>query len=845
MDVTIILGLSIFVQLAAVCFALWLIRITGRWVACLAIAVALLLMVFRRSISLALILSGDATHIPDLAAEIVALAISILMLLGVAGIAPLFLAIKRSRNDTLQSQQKLLESEAQFRTLYENTTIGLYRTTPDGKILLANPALVSMLGYWFFEELAERNLEAEGFEPDYPRSRFRELIERDGEIIGLESAWKRQDGSTVFVRESAKAVRDAEGNTLQYEGTVEDITERKLAEDALKESEERLRCVFEGSRDALFIADENSRFFSTNKAASELTGYTLEELSEMSIPDLHDSEGLVAYREFFGRIMSGESVLTEAKIRRKDGTKVDTEFSNSRIEIGGHVYMLSAARDVSERKQAEEALRESEERYKTLSEVAIEGLLLHDDGVAVEVNLAFVQMFGYEVKELIGENVIDILVLPEYKDLIIKNIASGFDKPYEITARRKDGTTFPVMIEAARIIRYKGRTLRIASVRDISEQVLAEDKLRFLSSAIEQSTEGLAVVDLEGNLQFVNDAFAAMHGYTLDELAGEHLSIFHTPEQMPSVEKANRQIQETGEFSGEILHVRRDGTAFPTLMQNSLLRDDKGKLIGMVGAARDITERKRAEEALQRSEELQRTLLKTSPDFIFVLDADSTIKKVNRLHPGHREEDIVGQRASMFVPPEYRDTFERAVRQAADTRQLQAVETMVDLPDGRHYFLNRLNPVPLTGVEGSVVLIATDITERKRAEEALRESEERFRAIFETARDSIFIKDLALKYTQVNPAMERLFDLPAAELIGKTDEELFGKEAGEHLREVDSRVLAGEIVEEEHTQPVRGVPTAFNVIKFPLRNSLGEIYGLYGIARDIIGRTREREGCRK
>lgn len=234
MDASIIVGLSILVQFAAACFALWLIRITGRWVAWLAIAAALLLTALQRSISFAMAISGDTTHIHDLATEIVALSISILMLLGVAWITPLFLATKRLRDELTQSQQKLRESEEQFRAIYENTAIGLYRTTPDGKILLANPALVSMLGYWFFEELAERNLEAEGFEPDYPRSRFRELIERDDEIIGLESAWKRQDGSTVFVRESARAIRDAEGNTLHYEGTVEDITERKNAEEELK-----------------------------------------------------------------------------------------------------------------------------------------------------------------------------------------------------------------------------------------------------------------------------------------------------------------------------------------------------------------------------------------------------------------------------------------------------------------------------------------------------------------------------------------------------------------------------------------------------------------------------------
>ncbi len=135
--------------------------------------------------------------------------------------------------------------------------------------------------------------------------------------------------------------------------------------------------------------------------------------------------------------------------------------------------------------------------------------------------------------------------------------------------------------------------------------------------------------------------------------------------------------------------------------------------------------------------------------------------------------------------------------------------------------------------------------ERKRVERALRESEERFRAIFETAQDFIFIKDRDFKYTQVNPAMERLFDLPASELIGRTDDDLFGKEAGAHIREMDSRVLGGEIVEEEHTKPVKGIPLTFHIIKTPIHNSAGEIIGLCGIARDITERTHAEETLRK
>ncbi|MCP4751151.1 MAG: PAS domain S-box protein, partial [Proteobacteria bacterium] len=120
---------------------------------------------------------------------------------------------------------------------------------------------------------------------------------------------------------------------------------------------------------------------------------------------------------------------------------------------------------------------------------------------------------------------------------------------------------------------------------------------------------------------------------------------------------------------------------------------------------------------LARSEGFQRTLIETLPDFIFVLDANGTILRVNRVQPGHREEDVVGQKAEMFVSPEYRDVFEKTFRQVVDTGQIQTIETAVNLPDGRHYFINRLNQITLAGEENLVILVSTDITARKQAEE--------------------------------------------------------------------------------------------------------------------------------
>jgi PAS domain S-box-containing protein len=132
--------------------------------------------------------------------------------------------------------------------------------------------------------------------------------------------------------------------------------------------------------------------------------------------------------------------------------------------------------------------------------------------------------------------------------------------------------------------------------------------------------------------------------------------------------------------------------------------------------------------------------------------------------------------------------------------------------------------------------VLRDITKRKRAEEALRQSEERFRAVFEGAQDCIYIKDCGLKYTMVNPATEKLVARKASEIVGRTAEDIFGKETGRHIREIELRVLEGQAIEEERVRPINGVPLTFHDIRVPLRDSLGEIIGVCGISRNITDR---------
>jgi PAS domain S-box-containing protein len=263
-----------------------------------------------------------------------------------------------------RAEAALRESEERFRTLYENSTLGLYRTIPDGRIVLANPALVRMLGYSSFDDLSGRDLKADGFEPSYPRTQFVEMIEKEGVVRGLESAWKRRDGTTVFVRESARAIRDPEGRTMYYDGTVEDITERKEAEEELAYEQSLLRALLDNATDQVYFKDINSRFIRISKAQAERFG----------LRDPAQAVGKTDF-DFFAEDHARPAFLDEQEIMKTGRPLVDQEeketWPNGRVawvsttkvllqdKQGQIIGTFGISRDITKRMRAEEGLNET------------------------------------------------------------------------------------------------------------------------------------------------------------------------------------------------------------------------------------------------------------------------------------------------------------------------------------------------------------------------------------------------------------------------------------------------------------------------------------------------------
>ncbi len=433
-----------------------------------------------------------------------------------------------------KAETALLESEERFRSLYENATIGMYRTTIDGRILLANPSLVRMMGFDSFEQLAQRNLEQEGYEPDYPRSQFHETLEKFGTISGLESAWHRSDGSVLYIRESASAKKDEEGRILYYDGTVEDITEHKKAEEALRESEDKFKYVFDNSVIGKSITLPTGEI-NVNRAFCEMLGYTADELSKTKWQDISHPDDVELTERELNSLLSGQkdSVRFEKRYYNKNGTIIWTDVSTSlrRDHDGKPLYYMTSVIDITDRKKAEIVLRESEERFRKVFDDGFMGMAianLTSDNRITSANKALCEMLGYNETEMRNCTFKDF-THPDYLSLdaeVVRGMADGLiqrhktDKLY----KKKNGGLIWATRALSRIERADGSSYVIAMIDDITERKNAEEEIRRLNEELEQRviqrTEQLEAAnkELEAFSYSVSHDLRAplrsVHGYT-------------------------------------------------------------------------------------------------------------------------------------------------------------------------------------------------------------------------------------------------------------------------------------------------------------------------------------------
>ncbi|NQT24517.1 PAS domain S-box protein [candidate division KSB1 bacterium] len=255
------------------------------------------------------------------------------------------------------------KSEPLYRELFENAPIGIYQSTPDGMILLANAILVHMMGYASFDELSHLNLESDWYHPDYPRSNFKAYLEEEDQIVGYESIWMKKDGTPIYVRENARLVRDKEGNALYYEGSVEDITKQKQTEEILNNERKLLHALMDNIPDTIYYKDTESRFTRINKAQAHALGVANPEeaVGKMDFDFFNKTLARNAYADEQKIMKTGQSLIGKLeKIKMADGqyhwvtaSKVPLKDQKGRI-----TGLVGISRDVTKEVRAEGNLKQ-------------------------------------------------------------------------------------------------------------------------------------------------------------------------------------------------------------------------------------------------------------------------------------------------------------------------------------------------------------------------------------------------------------------------------------------------------------------------------------------------------
>ncbi len=504
-----------------------------------------------------------------------------------------------------KAQAALLASEIKFRSFFENSMDAILLTISDGRILSANPAACKMFGY-SEEEFIE--LGRSGV-VDITDPRLTALLSKrslDKKVLG-ELTFIRKGGVRFPGEISSAVFKNLDG--LEYTSMIiRDITERKHAEDKLRNSEERFKIIFDSAPDAYYLSDLKGNFIDGNISAEKLLGYSKNELIGKSflMLNLLSPNQLFKAAKLLAKNLLGQATgPDELVLTRKDGSKVVVEISTHPVKIKDQTVVLGIARDITDRRRAEETLRVSEERFRHSFDYAAAGIcIVGVDEKFQRVNKAFSEMIGYEEDELKNLTFSDIthphdlaVGISQKKAMLAGEINNmSFEKRYI----RKDKRIIWAYVSASLIrgINHKPQFF-IIQIIDITERIQSEEELRKLSRAVEQSPVSITITDHDGNIEYINPKFTEVTGYSFDEVKGENMRILKSGyHQREFYEELWDTILSGKDWKGEFYNKKKNGELFWEDGIVSPIVNENGDITHFIGIEEDITEKKKMIEEL-------------------------------------------------------------------------------------------------------------------------------------------------------------------------------------------------------------------------------------------------------
>ena len=591
------------------------------------------------------------------------------------------------------------------------------------------------------------------------------------------------------------------------------ITERKKAQEALRGENENFQFLSEKFPFGVSIIDRDGHYKYLNPKFSEIFGYTLEDIPtgatwfNKAYPDEPaKKEALSAWKADLRTFKDGEFRPRTFEVICKDGSRKTITFTAVTMETGDQFVIY---RDISKRMEAERALRESEARYRSVFENTGTAMGILDEDMTIRMaNSQLEELTGCPKDELEGKKKWTDFVfgddLEKMKAYHRERRKTGGMAPsaYEFRLVNKKGEIKDVFVKVSMI---PGTRRSVASLLDVTDRMRAEratqeseEKYRTILDSIE---EGYFEVDLPGNLTFFNDSLCKMTGYSRRELMGMNNRAYTTPETAERMYRVFNQVYRTGVPANvsEYDIIRKDGSSCIFEMSTSLVNNSKGKPVGFRGIVRDITDRKRAEQALRESEERYRQLLNHAPAGIFEVDYREqkfvTVNDVMCQYTGYTREEFLALNPFDILTEQSKMRFmERLNKILAGEKVPETVEFTIKGKSGREFWV-MLNTrfVYEDGVLKGATVVVHDITERKLTDEALRKSEERYRLLVDNANDVIFIaQDGRIKFPNpktlevIGYTASELAHIPYFDLIHPEDRDTFtarqsGRRKGEDL----------------------------------------------------------------
>ena len=653
-------------------------------------------------------------------------------------------------------------------------------------------------------------------------------------------------------------------NARLYEAAQKEIAEYKRTEESLRESEEKFRKAFLTNPDSININRlADGKFVSINNGFSQIMGYSVEEaIGKTSIElniwvDPEDRKKLID-----GLLKKGEVVNLEARFRAKNGELHDGLMSASVIELDNVPHIISITRDITERKQMEEALRQSEEKYRELIDGMTETVWVIDfNGNIIDVNKTALEVLGYSKEELltVGLSGIDASLTKEKIVALAGAMSSEKTQTFETLHTTKDGRTFPVEVHSS-LITYQGKRAILSIARDITErkrtaEALAQER-NLLRSLIDNVPDYIYAKDLQSRFIIANTALAHLVGTsTPDELLGKTDFDFF-PQELAAKYYADEQaLFQSGQALLGHEEPTLDNAGNPRWASTTKvpLRNENGDIFGLVGMGREITEHKQAEAALEKERSLLRALIDNIPDKIYFKDLESHFILIN-----HAQARTFGlsDPAQVIGKTDFDFFTEEHARPAYENEQaiIQTGQPMVDKeeketwPDGRVGWA-LTTKMPLRDEKGNIIGtfgISRDITERKQVEAELRESEQRFRQLFVASPDALMLIDpydpaVAWPIVDCNEIACQMNGYTRDELIGKSVDILNATEGTPQERTAYLELIKRSGVfhleslhrhRDGHTYPVEISTT---IVKFKGRELI------LGIDRDITERKQAEE----